>query len=195
MEKIYNSFREIEYELSGAKDFSYSILSLFIVFFVPTIGFVIMQINILPWIWGLFGGFIVCLLYIMGLLMYRKSYIKVDKTGISGQGRVGGGLNSHLVTFDVSWQDITGIRFNSNSPMDIENRIEIAVGENVYVYTFSFHFAKHKDLFDAIRTLGRENLLDDEAIRSLEKSDSLVSVILKSIGFGAFLLVGSLIWL
>lgn len=194
MEKIDNSFRGIEYELSGAKDLRYPILFQLILFSVPIIGFVIMQISIMAWIFVSFAAFVICLCYVMWLLMYRKSCVKVDKTGISGQGRVGKGLNTHSVSFCFLWQDIKEIRFNSESLMDIENHIEFVVDGSVYVYTFPYRFSKHKDLFDAIRTFGSEDLLDNEAIRSLEKSDSWVSVVLKGIGFGAFLFVGMLFY-
>ncbi len=178
-------FKENEFLLEGPLDIKYELISMAILFgclFVPLII-----------LFGIIGGGIVALIatcvylviaaisggltYIVIYLRYRKAYIQIDKSGISGSGMQERAIGAKTNTYTYSWKEIENIRFERRS---MENKIGISTKQETVVYRIPYRMVLHDEAINAIRTFGGAKLLDDENIKTVKNAYSYHSIIINS---------------
>lgn len=185
----YEPFEGMEYQLTGITDVKYIMFPTFITLTMMLISALIL----VAYFWGMaLLGFLIILSVYIGLLifidggillgvylLYRKSYIKIDKSGICGKGKLMGERGLMPKEFSYTWKEIEKVVFDHQS---YENQIVIVTKDDVYSYSYTYRFVARKTLLAAIRTFGKINLLDDENIKEIQDSYSYKYVILESIG-------------
>ena len=123
-------------------------------------------------------------------LIYRHSYIRLDKTGIAGKGKMLGKKGFKLVEFAYSWREIKKIDFAYEN---MENLIVLTTTKDeTFAYSYTYRFVRHTEVLDAIKTFGNVNLLDEANIKEVEESYSPRRIILNCIGIGIIIALAAI---
>ena len=194
--KHKESFKGTEYKISGIVDIDkililYAIILTFL--FIIALGFVIFLEGWSIRYFLILGAFYLCLLVfvdgsiLLGVyLLNRKAWLKVDKSGISGRGKLIGKAGFGLTDFSYQWKEIEKIGFDHQS---FENQIVIVKDGELHIYSFTYRFVKNSEFISAVRTFGNENLFDQENIETVEDSYSYRSIILRCLGWAILLAI------
>ena len=123
-------------------------------------------------------------------LIYRHSYIRFDKTGIAGKGKLLGKKGFKLMEFAYSWKEIKKIDFAYEN---FENLIVITTTKDeTFAYSFTYRFVRHVEILDAIKAFGNANLLNEANIKEVEESYSPRRIILNCIGIGIIIAIAAI---